>query len=67
MKFLFECRFNVFDMVCLLIVWIIQGETGSYWYSLLLLPAMLLSVVMERKLERNKIINEILSGRQRGY
>jgi hypothetical protein len=67
MKFLFECRFNVFDLICLFICFIARQETGSYWWYLLAIPAMFVSVIMERKLERNKIIDEILNQRQRGY
>jgi hypothetical protein len=63
LKFLFECKFNLFDVVCLLIIWVIYQETHSYWWYLLALPTMLVSVIMERKLEVRKILEE----RQRGY
>jgi len=62
-KFLFGLRFNLFDMIAYLVTIVLIDAYGSYWWLLLLAPAMWVSVKMGNKLEIRKVLEE----RQRGY
>jgi hypothetical protein len=50
MKFLFGTRFNLFEMISYGIIMFFVSNTNNYWYLLLLLPVLVISVVMEDKL-----------------
>ena len=50
MKFLFGTRFNLFEMFAYGMIMFYVSNTNNYWYLLLLLPVLAISVVMEDKL-----------------
>ena len=50
MKFLFGTRFNLFEMFFYGMIMFYVSNTNNYWYLLLLLPVLAISVVMEDKL-----------------
>lgn len=60
MDFLFEIRFNFFDLIVNGTTIILINNTNNYWFVLLLIPAMWLSVKMQDKLEIRKILKEKL-------
>lgn len=56
MNFLFGLRFNMFDMIVNGIIMFLIIDTNSYWWLLLLIPTMFVSVYAERKLEVIKFL-----------
>ena len=63
MNFLFGLRFSFFDMIAYISTIVLIDAYKSYWWLLLLAPAMWFSVYMERKLAVNKILNDLLRGK----
>ena len=63
MNLLFGLRFNLFDTIAYITTIVLIDAYKSYWWLLLLVPAMWFSIYMERKLAVNKVLNDLLSGK----
>lgn len=59
MKFLFGPRFNLFEMIAYGMIMFFVSNTNNYWYLLLLLPVLAVSVVMEDKLRVREMYKEL--------
>ena len=59
MKFLFGTRFNLFEMIAYGMIMFYVSNTNNYWYLLLLLPVLAISVVMEDKLRVKEMYKEL--------
>jgi hypothetical protein len=59
MKFLFEPKFNLFDIIAYGVIIVSVIHTNNYWLLLIIIPLMAVSVVMQDKLRVQELYREL--------